>query len=114
MGDAEQLYCYCNGPSHGEMVACDMPGCEKEWFHLECVGLTKPPSTKCEILFLSLCARCGLLIFGYDLLTLYSEMVLSGLSSEAAATYYGESGDYMKDAISCLVGQVRSTVVSKL
>lgn len=50
MGEAEQLYCYCNGPSHGEMVACDMPGCEKEWFHLECVGLTKPPSTKCELI----------------------------------------------------------------
>ena len=41
--EAEQLYCYCNGPSHGEMVACDQPGCAREWFHLKCVGLTKPP-----------------------------------------------------------------------
>ena len=49
MEGPEQLYCYCNGPSHGEMVACDMPGCEKEWFHLECVGLSKLPSTKSKL-----------------------------------------------------------------
>ena len=52
MEGPEQLYCYCNGPSHGEMVACDMPGCEKEWFHLECVGLSKLPSTKSKSLSL--------------------------------------------------------------
>ncbi|KAI0406980.1 hypothetical protein F4802DRAFT_62035 [Xylaria palmicola] len=41
----ELLYCYCNGVSYGEMVACDADDCEREWFHLDCVGLrAAPPS----------------------------------------------------------------------
>ncbi|KAI1434967.1 hypothetical protein GGR50DRAFT_659548 [Xylaria sp. CBS 124048] len=46
----EPLYCYCNGVSYGEMVACDAEDCEREWFHLDCVGLkAAPPSnSKCE------------------------------------------------------------------
>ncbi|TRX94616.1 hypothetical protein FHL15_004388 [Xylaria flabelliformis] len=41
----EPLYCYCNGVSYGEMVACDADDCEREWFHLDCVGLkAAPPS----------------------------------------------------------------------
>jgi hypothetical protein len=41
----EPLYCYCNGVSYGEMVACDAEDCEREWFHLDCVGLrAAPPS----------------------------------------------------------------------
>ncbi|TGJ85200.1 hypothetical protein E0Z10_g3534 [Xylaria hypoxylon] len=41
----EPLYCYCNGVSYGEMVACDANDCEREWFHLDCVGLkAAPPS----------------------------------------------------------------------
>lgn len=39
----EPTYCYCNGVSYGEMVACDYDGCQKEWFHLECVGLKTAP-----------------------------------------------------------------------
>lgn len=39
----EPRYCYCNGVSYGEMVACDADGCEREWFHLECVGLRVAP-----------------------------------------------------------------------
>ncbi|KAJ1325071.1 inhibitor of growth protein 3 [Microdochium nivale] len=39
----EPLYCYCNNVSYGEMVACDAEGCEKEWFHLGCVGLKAAP-----------------------------------------------------------------------
>jgi hypothetical protein len=39
----EPLYCYCNGVSYGEMVGCDADGCEREWFHLECVGLKVAP-----------------------------------------------------------------------
>lgn len=35
----EQRYCYCNGVSYGEMVACDNENCAREWFHLECTGL---------------------------------------------------------------------------
>jgi len=42
--DADELtYCYCNGVSYGEMVACDAEGCAKEWFHLDCVGLKVAP-----------------------------------------------------------------------
>ncbi|KXJ86681.1 hypothetical protein Micbo1qcDRAFT_139975 [Microdochium bolleyi] len=39
----EPLYCYCNNVSYGEMVACDADNCEKEWFHLGCVGLKAAP-----------------------------------------------------------------------
>jgi len=39
----EQRYCFCNGVSYGEMVACDGDGCPREWFHLECVGLKVAP-----------------------------------------------------------------------
>ncbi|RDL41129.1 Chromatin modification-related protein [Venustampulla echinocandica] len=43
IGADELTYCYCNGVSYGEMVACDADDCEKEWFHLECVGLKVAP-----------------------------------------------------------------------
>lgn len=49
----EPRYCYCNQVSYGEMVACDNPHCLREWFHLACVGLSRPPSSKCESLFSS-------------------------------------------------------------
>ncbi|CEG63165.1 Putative Yng2p [Rhizopus microsporus] len=39
----EPRYCYCQRVSFGEMVACDNPGCEIEWFHYECVGLDSRP-----------------------------------------------------------------------
>lgn len=39
----EPTYCYCNGVSYGEMVGCDADSCEREWFHLECVGLKVAP-----------------------------------------------------------------------
>jgi hypothetical protein len=39
----EPTYCYCNGVSYGEMVGCDADDCEREWFHLECVGLKVAP-----------------------------------------------------------------------
>jgi len=39
-------YCYCNGVSFGEMVACDRDNCEREWFHLECAELAAPPKGK--------------------------------------------------------------------
>ncbi|KAL8813072.1 MAG: hypothetical protein Q9200_000539 [Gallowayella weberi] len=42
-GDSEPRYCYCNQVSYGEMVACDMDTCPREWFHLDCAGLTKAP-----------------------------------------------------------------------
>lgn len=40
----EPVYCYCQKPSHGQMVACDNDECQLEWFHLECVGLTAAPT----------------------------------------------------------------------
>jgi hypothetical protein len=30
-------YCYCGGASFGEMVACENPYCEREWFHTTCI-----------------------------------------------------------------------------
>lgn len=36
-------YCYCNGVSYGDMVACDSETCKGQWFHYECAGLTKAP-----------------------------------------------------------------------
>ncbi|TPX10554.1 uncharacterized protein E0L32_008440 [Thyridium curvatum] len=41
--EEDPLYCYCNGVSYGEMIACDADDCAKEWFHLECVGLKVAP-----------------------------------------------------------------------
>ncbi|TVY12623.1 Inhibitor of growth protein 3 [Lachnellula arida] len=42
----EPRYCLCNRVSFGTMIGCENPDCEKEWFHLECVGLSDiPPRT---------------------------------------------------------------------
>ncbi|GKT53235.1 PHD finger domain-containing protein [Colletotrichum tofieldiae] len=40
----EPRYCDCNRVSFGEMIACDNDNCDKEWFHLECVGMTHIPA----------------------------------------------------------------------
>lgn len=48
-GDEEKKYCYCNAVSYGDMVGCDGEGCEKEWFHLGCIGLDKVPAGKGEL-----------------------------------------------------------------
>ncbi|KAI9714539.1 MAG: hypothetical protein M1820_000501 [Bogoriella megaspora] len=50
--EGEERYCFCNGVSYGEMVACDNVACPREWFHLTCVGLTKLPGSKGELSFL--------------------------------------------------------------
>lgn len=39
----DQRYCFCNNYSYGDMIGCDDDDCEREWFHLGCVGLSKPP-----------------------------------------------------------------------
>ncbi|KAF9072007.1 hypothetical protein BDP27DRAFT_1401140 [Rhodocollybia butyracea] len=42
--DDHKLYCFCQKPSAGDMIACDNnSGCPYEWFHLECVGIKEPP-----------------------------------------------------------------------
>ncbi|KAI9821456.1 MAG: hypothetical protein M1832_003302 [Thelocarpon impressellum] len=46
---SEPRYCYCNQVSYGEMVACDADDCEREWFHLDCVGLAKAPTKNGEL-----------------------------------------------------------------
>ncbi|KAL1951066.1 hypothetical protein VTO73DRAFT_215 [Trametes versicolor] len=53
-GDADdgRTYCFCDGVSYGEMIACDDEECEKEWFHIACVGLTVVPD---EMWY---CSRC--------------------------------------------------------
>lgn len=42
----EPRYCFCNQVSYGQMVGCDDRDCAREWFHLNCVGLTHPPNKK--------------------------------------------------------------------
>eukprot|EP01012_Entosiphon_sulcatum_P042562 TRINITY_DN56625_c0_g1_i1.p1 TRINITY_DN56625_c0_g1~~TRINITY_DN56625_c0_g1_i1.p1 ORF type:complete len:176 (-),score=24.98 TRINITY_DN56625_c0_g1_i1:86-613(-) len=39
----EPLYCYCRQVSFGEMIACDSPKCEYEWFHFDCLGINQAP-----------------------------------------------------------------------
>ncbi|KAI0828823.1 hypothetical protein BC628DRAFT_1168273 [Trametes gibbosa] len=53
-GDADdgKTYCFCDGVSYGEMIACDDDECEKEWFHIACVGLTVVPKNTWY------CSRC--------------------------------------------------------
>lgn len=67
-GPGQERYCYCDGISYGEMVACDGDNCEREWFHLDCVGLSRAP------------AKNGKLPLHFEnswsLLSRYSEMVL--------------------------------------
>ncbi|KXN85703.1 Chromatin modification-related protein png1 [Leucoagaricus sp. SymC.cos] len=41
--DDGRTYCFCDGVSYGEMIACDDESCEREWFHLSCIGLTVCP-----------------------------------------------------------------------
>ncbi|KAI1170744.1 hypothetical protein F4777DRAFT_101928 [Nemania sp. FL0916] len=41
----EPRYCDCERVSFGTMIQCDnVDNCEKEWFHLECVGLSEIPA----------------------------------------------------------------------
>ncbi|CDK26831.1 unnamed protein product [Kuraishia capsulata CBS 1993] len=42
--EEDELYCFCQQISYGNMVACDNPDCKYEWFHYGCVGLKEPPS----------------------------------------------------------------------
>lgn len=39
-------YCWCNGKDEGKMVACDNDSCERQWFHFECVGISRKPRGK--------------------------------------------------------------------
>lgn len=39
-------FCVCGRGSFGEMIGCDNDSCERQWFHLACVGLRAAPSGK--------------------------------------------------------------------
>lgn len=47
-------FCWCEEEEYGKMVACDNKSCTREWFHFECVGLSRKPrgnwycSNKCK------------------------------------------------------------------
>lgn len=42
----DELYCICNLPSYGNMIACDGKKCPNpsQWYHWECVGLSDGPN----------------------------------------------------------------------
>lgn len=46
IGQIEPIYCFCNYISYGNMIKCDNPNCEREWFHFHCVGLKNQPKGK--------------------------------------------------------------------
>ncbi|KAI6822303.1 hypothetical protein KC340_g12385 [Hortaea werneckii] len=39
----DQLYCYCQKVSYGDMVGCDNDECAYQWFHWDCVGVKSEP-----------------------------------------------------------------------
>ncbi|KAI7162498.1 hypothetical protein KC352_g26690, partial [Hortaea werneckii] len=39
----DQLYCYCQKVSYGDMVGCDNDDCAYQWFHWDCVGVKSEP-----------------------------------------------------------------------
>uniref|UniRef100_A0A1I7ZCK5 PHD-type domain-containing protein n=1 Tax=Steinernema glaseri TaxID=37863 RepID=A0A1I7ZCK5_9BILA len=45
-GPNEPTYCICQRISFGDMIGCDNEECKIEWFHFECVKLTKKPKGK--------------------------------------------------------------------
>ena len=49
----EPLYCKCRQVAFGDMIACDNEDCAIEWFHFQCVNLTKMPRNKW------LCSDCA-------------------------------------------------------
>lgn len=76
--EGEPRYCYCNEISFGEMVACDNDACPREWFHLSCVGLTKPPGKNGEYMFMLSNEETKLILD-------FSEMVLQRMQGEHEA-----------------------------
>ena len=70
-GPAQERYCYCDEVSYGEMVGCDGENCEREWFHLQCVGLNRAPAKNGKSPFASRKHRRNLLTR-----FLFSKMVL--------------------------------------
>ena len=42
--DEDEEYCTCRRPGFGNMVKCNNQGCRYEWFHADCVGITRKPT----------------------------------------------------------------------
>lgn len=72
----EPRYCYCNQVSYGSMVACDAQDCPREWFHLNCVGLTRAPGKNGTCRFSTPSCRPSSLIFGWWLICLLLRAVV--------------------------------------
>ena len=43
---ATKEWCFCRGEESGEMIMCDCKSCRIEWFHTECLKITKIPRGK--------------------------------------------------------------------
>ena len=41
-----QVWCYCKKEEDGEMIKCESGRCEIEWFHTECLKITRIPKGK--------------------------------------------------------------------
>ena len=39
-------YCWCSGKNEGKMVACNNEPCPRQWFHIQCVGISHKPQGK--------------------------------------------------------------------
>ena len=39
----DEIYCTCQSPSYGNMIACDDETCSYKWFHWECAGIMVQP-----------------------------------------------------------------------
>lgn len=44
LADSEELWCFCQQPESGEMIACDHDQCPIVWFHTACVRVKRIPT----------------------------------------------------------------------
>ena len=44
--DPDATWCYCGGPSYGNMVCCDNSECSIQWFHFKCLRIHSTPKGK--------------------------------------------------------------------
>ena len=50
----EPVYCLCRQVAFGEMIACDDPDCRVEWFHTQCVAISRSAMPSMWV-----CAECA-------------------------------------------------------
>ena len=39
----QELFCLCNQPEYGKMIACENVGCDIVWFYYACVNVKRKP-----------------------------------------------------------------------